>query len=141
VKNEIKELHINMEKLENSNKDLELRVKDRQTEYSEELKKKVKGLESKVKQLEDNHKNEVDELKPEICILKSETEKPGDTRMDNIDEASIIVFKELKGRNITVVKSKAENNPSKTVTTSKDEENIVKKNKEATEKPKPNELK
>ena len=45
--------------------------------------------------------------------------------MDNTEEVPRIVVEELKGRNITIVKTKAENNPPKTLIISKasDEEN------------------
>ena len=88
---------------------------------------KQKVLETKLKHLENNHKNKVDELKQEICILKTKTEKLLNTPTDNVEDVPTIVVEEVKGTNITIVKTKAENNPPKTLTTSKDtdEENIV----------------
>ena len=57
-----------------------------------------------------------------ICTLKTKTDNLVNTRMDTLEEASNIVVKELKGRNVTVLKAKTENNIPKTVTSSKDEE-------------------
>ena len=65
------------------------------------------------------------------------------TPTDNVEDVPTIVVEEVKVTNITIVKTKAENNPPKTLTTSKDtdEENIVKKNSERTDKPKPKRMK
>ena len=142
-KNEIKDLNLKITKVECSNKDLKSKVEDRQTKL-EELKDVVKEMltkenifETKLKYLENKQKNEIEELKEKICIIKTKTEKPVNTRKeDAIEESSNIVFKELKGRNVTIVKATTENNPPKIVTSSKDEENEVKKNSE-TVKPKP----
>ena len=70
-------------------------------------------------------------------MLKTKTEKLENTSKNNVEEASSIVVEGLKGRNITIFKTKAVDNPTKTVTTSKnkDEENIMKKNIETTDKP------
>ena len=99
-------------------------------------------LETKVKHLEIKLKKEVDELKEEICILKTQTEELVSTRIDPVEEASNIIVKELKGRNVTIIKTKTENDTPKTVTTSKltDEENTVTMNSE-TPKPKPKRIK
>ena len=101
------------------------------------------GVETKVENLENNHKNEIDELKNEINMLQTKTEKLLNTQRDNVEEPHEIVLKELKGRNLTIFKSKTENNPTKTDTSSKlsDEENIVAKNIEATDKAKPKRIK
>ena len=86
-------------------------------------------LETKVKRLENNHKPDFVEMKQEIV----------NTKKDNVEEESSIVVEELKGRNVTIVKTKVKTNPTKTVTTTEntDEENVVKKNRETTDKPKP----
>ena len=92
--------------------------------------------------MENNLKKEVDQLKQEIFILKTLTEELVSTRIDPVEEASNIIVKELKGRNVTIIKTKTENDTPKTVTTSKltDDENTVTMNSE-TPKPKPKRIK
>ena len=76
-------------------------------------------------------------------MVQIKTEKLVNTQIDNVEEPPEIVLKELKGRNLTIFKSKTENNPTKTDTNSKlrDEENILAKNIEATDKSKPKRIK
>ena len=91
--------------------------------------------------MENNLKKEVDEFKKEICKLKTKTEELVSTRIDPVEEASNIIVKELKGRNVTIIKTKSENDTPKIVTTSEltDEESTVTMNSE-TAKPKPNRI-
>ena len=93
--------------------------------------------------MENTQKREIDELKKEISMLQSKTEKLVNTQMENLEEPPKIVLKELKGRNITIFKSKTENNTPKTDTDFKlnDEEIKVAKIIETTDNTKPKRIK
>ena len=75
-----------------------------------EMLDKGKGFEIKVKELETNNKVEVDNLKQEMNVLKTILQN---NRNDNIEDASNIVVKELKGRNVTIVKTNTGNKTPK----------------------------
>ena len=152
-KSELKDLNQKIKKVEGSNKDLKSKVEEKQTKL-EELTNEFKSyqinvvnekvLDTKLKPFENKHKLEIEELKQEICILKIKTEKLVNTRMDSVEqveEPSDIVLKELIGRNVTIVKATPANNPPKTITISKDEENEVTKNSEPSIQPKTKRIK
>ena len=131
VSKEIKELNIKIVKLETSERDLELKVKNNQTEVSKENKScqdkilrqqkvitemltKEKAVDAKVKDLESIHKVEIEKLKLEIHMLKTNAEKLLNNNKDNVEDASNIVVKELKGRNVTILKTNNVSQPPKT---------------------------
>ena len=122
---EIKELSVKIVKLENSERDLELKVKNIQTEFSKEIKscqdkilcqKKVivemlakeKVFDTKVKDAESINKVEIGKLKQEIHVLKTNAEKLQNSSKDVEDESNIVV-KQLKGRNVTIFQTNTVN--------------------------------
>ena len=75
---------------------------------------KEKAVDAKVKDLESIHKVEIDKLKLEIHMLKTNAEKLLNNNKDNVEDASNIVVKELKGRNVTILKTNNVSQPPKT---------------------------
>ena len=140
LKKELKDLNLKMKEIESSNKGLELKVVEiersqitilNQNEVINEMLTKEFFFELKLMQLEAKHKIYIDELKEEIYILKNNAVS---TSINHAEEASNIVVEELKGRNITIIKTK-KNLPE--ITSSRDEENKVTNKIETVEKPKP----
>ena len=138
-----------MKKIEGSSKVLKLKVEDRQIKI-EELRNEVKNdvfkemikkeniCETKLKCLEDKHKNDVEELKKEMLILKTKTENLESTTVESVTDPTNIALKELKGRNVTIVKAATEMNTPKTVTKNEEKEGTNKS--ETNVKPKPKKL-
>ena len=131
VSKEMKELNLKIVKLETSERDLKLKIKNNQTEVNNEIKSckdkivcqqkvvtemltKEKAVETKVKDLENIHKIEIDKLNQEIYMLKTNAEKLVNNHNDNVEDVSNVVVKELKGRNVTILKTNTVNGPPKT---------------------------
>jgi hypothetical protein len=111
---EIKELTIKIVKLETSERDLELKVKNIQTELNREIKscqakivcqqKVITEMLAKEKVLDTKVKVAIDKLEQEILVLKTK----------DVEDESNIVLKKLKGRNVTILPTKTVNQPVKT---------------------------
>ena len=113
---------IKIVKLETSERELELKIKNNQTEVCKEIKSckdknlcqqkvitemltKEEAVDTKLKDLESIHKEEIDKLKHEMHMLKTNAEKLINNHKDIVEDASNTVVKELKGRNVTILKT------------------------------------